>query len=161
MKRSLDNSDYAFVIFMLLLPCNRWHYKVLSKIFVSFNNCIYEWNIWGKVQDIVQVLQFTRHVTGIICWVSVARSCVLFCRLSFVILSFSTWQLSSLSLFHFRQLVRILLITHLVRVPIKDYALYMCCLSAKHATLRRKNKYWVAWNQTNMGCHPRTVVSVR
>ena len=32
----------------------------------------------------------------------------------------------------------------------KDYKIGMCCLSAKHATLRRKSKYWLARNQDNV-----------
>ena len=32
----------------------------------------------------------------------------------------------------------------------EDYKIGMCCLSAKHATLRRKSKYWLARNQDNM-----------
>ena len=40
-----------------------------------------------------------------------------------------------------------------VRVPIglkKDYKMGMCCFSAKHETLRRKNKDWLARNQDNV-----------
>jgi hypothetical protein len=32
----------------------------------------------------------------------------------------------------------------------KDYTIGICCFSAKYATLRRKRKYWVAWNQNNV-----------
>jgi hypothetical protein len=32
----------------------------------------------------------------------------------------------------------------------EDYKIGICCLSAKHATLRRKSKYWLARNQDNM-----------
>ena len=44
----------------------------------------------------------------------------------------------------------------------KDYTIGICCFSAKHPTLRRKSKDWLARNQNNM-CHveqhiyPRTV----
>ena len=31
----------------------------------------------------------------------------------------------------------------------KDYKIGMCCFSAKHATLRRKRKYWLTQNQYN------------
>ena len=31
----------------------------------------------------------------------------------------------------------------------KDYNIGICCFSAKHATLRRKSKDWLAWNQDN------------
>jgi hypothetical protein len=33
---------------------------------------------------------------------------------------------------------------------IKDYKIGICCFSAKHATLRRKSKDWLAWNQNNV-----------
>jgi hypothetical protein len=32
----------------------------------------------------------------------------------------------------------------------KDYEIGICCFSAKHATLRRKSKYWLAQNQNNV-----------
>jgi hypothetical protein len=32
-----------------------------------------------------------------------------------------------------------------------DYAIGICCFSAKHATLRRKRKHWMARNQ-NIVC---------
>jgi hypothetical protein len=32
----------------------------------------------------------------------------------------------------------------------KDYKIAMCCLSAKHTTLRRKSKDWLARNQNNV-----------
>ena len=32
----------------------------------------------------------------------------------------------------------------------KDYKSGICCFSAKHATLRRKSKDWLAWNQDNL-----------
>ena len=32
----------------------------------------------------------------------------------------------------------------------KDYKIGVCCFSAKHAALRRKNKDWLAWNQNNV-----------
>ena len=32
----------------------------------------------------------------------------------------------------------------------KDYKIGICCFSAKHAALRRKNKDWLAWNQNNV-----------
>ena len=32
----------------------------------------------------------------------------------------------------------------------KDYAICICCFSAKHAALRRKNKDWLARNQNNV-----------
>jgi hypothetical protein len=32
----------------------------------------------------------------------------------------------------------------------KDYKNDMCCFSAKHASLRRKSKYWLARNRDNM-----------
>ena len=32
----------------------------------------------------------------------------------------------------------------------KDYKIGMCCFSAKHAALRRKNKDWLARNQNNV-----------
>ena len=31
----------------------------------------------------------------------------------------------------------------------KDYEIGICCFSAKHATLRRKSKHWLARNQNN------------
>jgi hypothetical protein len=33
---------------------------------------------------------------------------------------------------------------------IKDYNIGMCCFSAKHASLRRKSKDWLARNQYNV-----------
>ena len=48
----------------------------------------------------------------------------------------------------------------------KDYEIGICCLSAEHAALRRKNKDWLAQNQDNVtewgdiSIHPQTVVSV-
>jgi hypothetical protein len=33
---------------------------------------------------------------------------------------------------------------------IKDYKIGICCFSAKHAALRRKNKDWLARNQDNV-----------
>ena len=33
---------------------------------------------------------------------------------------------------------------------IKDYAISICCFSAKLAALRRKNKKWLARNQNNV-----------
>ena len=47
----------------------------------------------------------------------------------------------------------------------KDYKIGICCFSAKHAALRRKNKDWLARNQDNLFefgrlVYPRTVVSV-
>jgi hypothetical protein len=33
---------------------------------------------------------------------------------------------------------------------IKDYKIGICCFSAKHASLRRKNKDWFARNQNNV-----------
>jgi hypothetical protein len=33
---------------------------------------------------------------------------------------------------------------------IKDYKISICCLSAKHAALRRKGKDWLARNQDNV-----------
>ena len=33
---------------------------------------------------------------------------------------------------------------------IKDYEIDICCFCAKHATLRRKSKYWLARNQNNV-----------
>ena len=48
----------------------------------------------------------------------------------------------------------------------KDYKIVICCLSANHATLRRKNKDWLARNQYNVSTwdemltNPRAVVSV-
>jgi hypothetical protein len=33
---------------------------------------------------------------------------------------------------------------------IKDYEISICCFSAKHASLRRKNKDWLARNQKNV-----------
>jgi hypothetical protein len=32
----------------------------------------------------------------------------------------------------------------------KDYEIGICCFSAKHAALRRKNKDWLARNQDNV-----------
>jgi hypothetical protein len=32
----------------------------------------------------------------------------------------------------------------------KDYKIGICCFSAKHATLRRKGKDWLARNQNNV-----------
>ena len=32
----------------------------------------------------------------------------------------------------------------------KDYEIGICCFCAKHAALRRKNKDWLARNQTNV-----------
>jgi len=32
----------------------------------------------------------------------------------------------------------------------KDYKIYICCFSTKHATLRRKSKDWLAGNQDNV-----------
>ena len=32
----------------------------------------------------------------------------------------------------------------------KDYKIGIYCFSAKQATLRRKNKDWLAWNQNNV-----------
>jgi hypothetical protein len=32
----------------------------------------------------------------------------------------------------------------------KDYQIGICCFSAKHATLRRKSKDWLARNQNNV-----------
>ncbi len=32
----------------------------------------------------------------------------------------------------------------------KDYAIGICCFSAKHAALRRKSKDWLARNQNNV-----------
>ena len=32
----------------------------------------------------------------------------------------------------------------------KDYRISICCFTAKHTTLRSKNKDWLAWNQNNM-----------
>jgi hypothetical protein len=32
----------------------------------------------------------------------------------------------------------------------KDYEIDICCFSAKHAALRRKNTYWLARNQDNV-----------
>jgi hypothetical protein len=32
----------------------------------------------------------------------------------------------------------------------KDYRIDMCCFSAKHAAVRRKNKDWLARNQNNV-----------
>ena len=32
----------------------------------------------------------------------------------------------------------------------KDYAIGICCLSAKHAALNRKSKDWLARNQNNV-----------
>jgi hypothetical protein len=32
----------------------------------------------------------------------------------------------------------------------KDYKIAICCFSTKHATLRRKSKDWLTWNQDNV-----------
>ncbi len=32
----------------------------------------------------------------------------------------------------------------------KDYKIGICCISAKHASLRRKSKVWLARNQNNV-----------
>ena len=32
----------------------------------------------------------------------------------------------------------------------KDYQVGICCFSAKHAALRRKDKDWLAWNHDNV-----------
>jgi hypothetical protein len=32
----------------------------------------------------------------------------------------------------------------------KDYGIRICCFSAKHATLKRKNKDWLVGNQDNV-----------
>jgi hypothetical protein len=32
----------------------------------------------------------------------------------------------------------------------KDYKIGICCFSAKQASLRRKSKDWLAWNQDNV-----------
>ena len=32
----------------------------------------------------------------------------------------------------------------------KDYKIGICCLSAKHAALRRKSKVWLTGNQNNL-----------
>jgi hypothetical protein len=32
----------------------------------------------------------------------------------------------------------------------KDFKICICCFSAKHATVRRKSKDWLARNQNNM-----------
>ena len=32
----------------------------------------------------------------------------------------------------------------------KDYKIGICCFSAKHTTLRKKNKDWLSWNQNNV-----------
>ena len=32
----------------------------------------------------------------------------------------------------------------------KDYKIGICCFFAKHASLRRKSKDWLAWNQNNV-----------
>jgi hypothetical protein len=32
----------------------------------------------------------------------------------------------------------------------KDCKIGVCCFSAKHVALRRKSKYWLAWNQDNV-----------
>ena len=48
----------------------------------------------------------------------------------------------------------------------KDYTIYICCFSAKHAALRSNSKDCLAQNQNNLSesmerhVHPRTVVSV-
>ena len=33
---------------------------------------------------------------------------------------------------------------------IKDFDIGICCFSAKQATLQRKSKDWLAWNQDNV-----------
>jgi hypothetical protein len=33
---------------------------------------------------------------------------------------------------------------------IKDYKIYICCFSAKHAAVRRKSKDWLARNRDNV-----------
>ena len=33
---------------------------------------------------------------------------------------------------------------------IKDYNIAICCLSAKHAALRSKDKYWLSQHQANV-----------
>jgi hypothetical protein len=35
-------------------------------------------------------------------------------------------------------------------VQTKDYKIGICCFSAKHTTLRRKNKDWLGRNQNNV-----------
>ena len=35
-------------------------------------------------------------------------------------------------------------------VQTKNYKINICCFSAKHTTLRRKNKGWLARNETNV-----------
>jgi hypothetical protein len=35
-------------------------------------------------------------------------------------------------------------------VQTKDYKIGICCFSAKHATLRRKSKDWLVWNEDNV-----------
>ena len=47
----------------------------------------------------------------------------------------------------------------------KDYKISICCFSAKHATLRRKSRDWLARNQNNVSewsdnVYPWTVISV-
>jgi len=44
----------------------------------------------------------------------------------------------------------------------KDYKICICCFSAKHTSLRRKSKDWLARNQDNVRLHVylQTVVSV-
>ena len=47
----------------------------------------------------------------------------------------------------------------------KDYEIDICCFSTKHASLRRKNIDWWAWNQDNVSkwgdmFYPQTVVPV-
>jgi hypothetical protein len=32
----------------------------------------------------------------------------------------------------------------------KDYKIFICCFSAKHTSLRRKSRDWLAWNQDNV-----------
>ena len=34
--------------------------------------------------------------------------------------------------------------------PRKDFKIFICCFSAKHAALRTKSNYWLARNQNNM-----------
>jgi hypothetical protein len=35
-----------------------------------------------------------------------------------------------------------------------DYKIGICYFSAKHPALRRKSKYWLAWNQNNVSLLP-------
>ena len=47
----------------------------------------------------------------------------------------------------------------------KDYKFGICCFSAKHAPLRRKNKNWLARDQDNVSpverhVYPQTILSV-